>query len=249
MLLQVSHELSIPFSLATFTRWRSTLICQLRFGRPIFTVGRNKISVFIDGEVFPCTLILHWVSWVSSRQPTCVSKRHQEGVPFFQSANEVILSPGINGTVPAKYISQVKDLSSWWRKLWICVQPSLQMVGLHRCLDGAMTTGWYDLNFNQLRRINYNQLYRYVICTSSEYFWQIVGYTWYTVSIHPSANGHICCWIHHLHHLLLLRTGPESASVAKIGNLHRVATGRWWGSDPGFFPRWSKMAIMMDNSE
>ena len=36
----------------------------------------------------------------------------REGVPFFQSANEVILSPGINGTVPAKYISQVKDLSS-----------------------------------------------------------------------------------------------------------------------------------------
>lgn len=36
----------------------------------------------------------------------------REGVPFFQSANEVILSPGINGTVPAKYISKVRDLSS-----------------------------------------------------------------------------------------------------------------------------------------
>lgn len=35
----------------------------------------------------------------------------REGVPFFQSANEVILSPGINGTVPAKYISKVRDLS------------------------------------------------------------------------------------------------------------------------------------------
>ncbi|CAL1160227.1 unnamed protein product [Cladocopium goreaui] len=31
----------------------------------------------------------------------------REGVPFFQSANEVILSPGINGTVPAKYISKL----------------------------------------------------------------------------------------------------------------------------------------------
>lgn len=36
----------------------------------------------------------------------------REGVPFFQSANEVILSPGINGTVPAKYISKVRDLGS-----------------------------------------------------------------------------------------------------------------------------------------
>lgn len=36
----------------------------------------------------------------------------REGVPFFKSANEVILSPGINGAVPAKYISRVKDLSA-----------------------------------------------------------------------------------------------------------------------------------------
>ncbi|CAJ1392502.1 unnamed protein product, partial [Effrenium voratum] len=28
----------------------------------------------------------------------------KEGVPFFRSANEVILSPGINGTVPAKFL-------------------------------------------------------------------------------------------------------------------------------------------------
>ena len=36
----------------------------------------------------------------------------QEGVPFFRSANEVILSPGINGTVPAKFLLKAKDLSS-----------------------------------------------------------------------------------------------------------------------------------------
>ncbi|CAL1137357.1 unnamed protein product [Cladocopium goreaui] len=36
----------------------------------------------------------------------------REGVPFFQSGNEVILSPGINGTVPAKYISKVGRFST-----------------------------------------------------------------------------------------------------------------------------------------
>eukprot|EP00435_Cladocopium_sp_Y103_P048880 s215_g14.t1 len=48
----------------------------------------------------------------------------EEGVPFFQSANEVILSPGINGTVPAKYISkavkeaeerQARRKKMWWK--------------------------------------------------------------------------------------------------------------------------------------
>jgi len=33
-----------------------------------------------------------------------------EGVPFYRSANEVILSPGLQGVVPAKYIIKIKDL-------------------------------------------------------------------------------------------------------------------------------------------
>ncbi|CAE8694079.1 unnamed protein product [Polarella glacialis] len=34
------------------------------------------------------------------------------GVPFFQSANQVILSPGVQGVVAAEFISKVKDLKT-----------------------------------------------------------------------------------------------------------------------------------------
>jgi len=39
-----------------------------------------------------------------------LQKALQEGVPFFKSTNEVILSPGVNGIVAAKYFKGVRDL-------------------------------------------------------------------------------------------------------------------------------------------
>ena len=157
-LLQVAHELSIPFSLANLHQVAIYIDLPAAIRETNFHCWVEQNSVFTDGAAgvslyaalgedkrYP-DLVLSFVIFVPSTD-MCI-QRHQEGVPFFQSANEVILSPGINGTVPAKYISQVKDLSSWWRKVWICFHPSLQMVGLHRCLDGAMTTGWYNFNFS-----------------------------------------------------------------------------------------------------
>lgn len=41
-----------------------------------------------------------------------VARALREGVPFFRSANQVILSPGIQGVVPAKFISRIRDLQS-----------------------------------------------------------------------------------------------------------------------------------------
>ena len=36
-------------------------------------------------------------------------KALQDGAPFFMSSNGVLLSPGIDGVVPAKYVSRVWD--------------------------------------------------------------------------------------------------------------------------------------------
>lgn len=36
----------------------------------------------------------------------------QNGIPFFRSANQVILSPGKDGVLPAAFISQIKDLQT-----------------------------------------------------------------------------------------------------------------------------------------
>ena len=36
----------------------------------------------------------------------------RDGVPFFVSANQVILSPGVNGAVPRSYLQKVKDLQT-----------------------------------------------------------------------------------------------------------------------------------------
>lgn len=39
-----------------------------------------------------------------------LAQRWQEGLPFFMSANEVILSPGIDGRIPPKFITRVRRL-------------------------------------------------------------------------------------------------------------------------------------------
>ena len=78
----------------------------------VFTDGAAGVSLYAalgEDKRYPA-LVLSFVRFVPSTD-MCI-QQHQEGVPFFQSANEVILSPGINGTVPAKYFSRVKDLSS-----------------------------------------------------------------------------------------------------------------------------------------
>ena len=44
----------------------------------------------------------------------------REGVPFFRSVNNVILSPGVRGVLPAKFILKVKDLQTGRMTHYIC---------------------------------------------------------------------------------------------------------------------------------
>lgn len=52
-----------------------------------------------------------------------MKKAIEDEVPFYMSANQVILSPGINGVIDKKYFTKARDLH---KKEDLSLEPPLQ---------------------------------------------------------------------------------------------------------------------------
>jgi len=91
--------------------WESITSNGLLAGGPQGNTFRNHVHFapfepgdgrVISGMRYDCDLAI----WINLRNAL------QDGMPFYRSANQVILSPGFDGVIPTWYFTKAKDLRS-----------------------------------------------------------------------------------------------------------------------------------------